>query len=115
PAGEVAAPPREAADVRMRRRLRRGAHERGAAGAMSPLVGDDGAAEYGFFGIRPARKASRPASTALRIAPAIRTGSRAAATAVLTTTPARPSSSAVAASAAVPAPPSTMTATSARA
>src|SRR5690606_26599367 len=108
PAGEVAAPPREAADVRMRRRLRRGAHERGAAGAMSPLVGDDGAAEYGFFGIRPARKASRPASTALRIAPAIRTGSRAAATAVFISTPAQPSSIAIAASEAVPTPASTM-------
>ena len=57
--------------------------------------------------MRPARNASRPASTALRIAEAIRTGSFAAAIAVFISTPSQPSSIAMAASEAVPTPAST--------
>ncbi len=63
-------------------------------------------------GIRPARNASRPASTALRIADAIiSTGSRARVTAEASITPAHPSSIANAASDAVPAPASRITGT----
>ena len=40
---------------------------------MMPCCGELGAARYAFFGMRPASHASRPASTALRIAEAIRT------------------------------------------
>jgi hypothetical protein len=61
--------------------------------------------------MRPARNASRPASTALRIAPAIRTGSAASAMAVFMRTPSAPSSIATAASDAVPTPASTITGT----
>ncbi|KAG1182027.1 hypothetical protein G6F35_015721 [Rhizopus arrhizus] len=48
--------------------------------------------------MRPARNASRPASTALRIALAISTGLRAPAMAVFISTPSQPSSIAIAAS-----------------
>ncbi len=61
--------------------------------------------------MRPARKASRPASTAFFIAWAISTGLRAAATAVFISTPSQPSSIATAASEAVPTPASTSTGT----
>ena len=61
--------------------------------------------------MRPARNASRPASTASRIARAMRTGSRACAIAVFISTPAHPSSIAIAASDAVPTPASTITGT----
>ena len=61
--------------------------------------------------MRPARKASRPASTALRIALAISTGLPAAAIAVFISTPSQPSSIAIAASDAVPTPASTSTGT----
>ena len=52
---------------------------------------------YGFFGIRPARNASRPASTASFIARAMCTGSLAPATAVFISTPSAPNSMAAAA------------------
>ena len=61
--------------------------------------------------MRPARKASRPASTAFFIAEAISTGSLAAAIAVFMSTPSQPSSIAIAASEAVPTPASTRTGT----
>src|SRR5216683_1736013 len=61
--------------------------------------------------MRPARKASRPASTAFFIALAISTGSLAAAIAVFISTPSQPSSIAIAASEAVPTPASTSTGT----
>jgi len=73
-------------------------------------VGDDGEAAK-RFGMRPARKAARPASTARRIAYAIRTGSRAPAIAVFINTPSQPNSIAIAASDAVPTPASTNTGT----
>src|SRR5213083_470929 len=61
--------------------------------------------------MRPARKASRPASTAFFIALAISTGSFAAAMAVFISTPSQPNSIATAASEAVPTPASTSTGT----
>ena len=61
--------------------------------------------------MRPARKASRPASTASFIARAIATGSCAPAIAVFISTPSAPSSIATAASDAVPTPASTITGT----
>ncbi len=61
--------------------------------------------------MRPARKASRPASTAFFIACAIRTGFCALATAVFMSTASQPSSIAMAASDAVPTPASTTTGT----
>src|ERR1035437_10162070 len=75
-----------------------------------PAIGDDGDAAK-RFGILPARKAVRPASTASRIARAICTGSRAPAIAVFISTPSQPSSIAIAASDAVPTPASTSTGT----
>ncbi|MNC87012.1 hypothetical protein D3C83_27060 [compost metagenome] len=62
--------------------------------------------------MRPARNASRPASTAFFMARAISTGSLAAATAVFISTPSQPSSMAIAASDAVPTPASTITGSS---
>src|SRR6266700_4002175 len=61
--------------------------------------------------MRPACHANRPASTASRIARAMRTGSRAPAIAVLSSTPSMPSSIAIATSDAVPTPASTITGT----
>src|SRR5687767_4548548 len=61
--------------------------------------------------MRPAPNASRPASTASRIARAIATGSCAPAMAVFINTPSAPSSIAIAASDAVPTPASTITGT----
>jgi hypothetical protein len=61
--------------------------------------------------IRPALKASRPASMARRIAVAMATGSLAEAIAVFIRTPSQPSSIAMAASDAVPTPASTSTGT----
>src|SRR5204863_81741 len=61
--------------------------------------------------MRPARKASRPASTAFLIACAISTGFCALATAVFMSTASQPSSMAMAASDAVPTPASTTTGT----
>ncbi len=61
--------------------------------------------------MRPARKASRPASTPFFMARAISTGSLAAAMAVFISTPSQPSSIAIAASDAVPTPASTSTGT----
>jgi hypothetical protein len=61
--------------------------------------------------MRPASSASRPAATAARIAAAMRFGSRALATAVLSSTPPQPSSIASAASEAVPMPASRITGT----
>jgi hypothetical protein len=69
------------------------------------------AVAYIFRGMRPARKASRPASTASFIARAMATGSPAPAMAVFISTPSAPSSIATAASDAVPTPASTMTGT----
>ncbi len=63
--------------------------------------------------MRPARKASRPASTAFLIACAMSTGFCAFATAVFMSTASQPSSIAIAASDAVPTPASTTTGTSA--
>ena len=63
--------------------------------------------------MRPARKASRPASTAFFMAPAISTGFFAPAIAVFISTPSQPSSMAMAASDAVPTPASTSTGTDA--
>src|SRR6185436_12038822 len=79
-----------------------------AAGAIVPPVGELGDATYGFLGMRPARNASRPASTAFFIADAIMTGFLAVAIAVFINTPWQPSSIAMAASDAVPTPASTM-------
>src|SRR5512134_1059106 len=59
--------------------------------------------------MRPALKASRPASTASFIAVAMATGSLAPAMAVFMSTPSQPSSMAMAASDAVPTPASTIT------
>ena len=67
------------------------------------------------FGMRPASRAARPPSTAARIADAMRTGSFAFDTAVLTSTAAQPSSMASAASEAVPIPASSTTGTGMRA
>ena len=61
--------------------------------------------------MRPALKASRPASTASFMAVAMATGSLAPAMAVFMSTPSQPSSMAMAASEAVPTPASTMTGT----
>jgi hypothetical protein len=63
---------------------------------------------YARRGIRPARYASRPASTASFMARAIATGSAASAIAVFMRTPSAPSSIAIVASDAVPTPASTM-------
>src|SRR5439155_877302 len=79
-----------------------------------PNCGLDGSA-FSDFGIRPASRACRPASTAARIADAIRTGSRALETALLSNTAAHPSSIASAASDAVPMPASSTTGTGERA
>src|ERR1700674_2008001 len=73
-----------------------------------PDVGELGLAGYSLRGMRPARKASRPASTAFLMAGAINIGSRAAAMAVFISTPSQPNSMAMAASEAVPTPASTM-------
>src|SRR5262249_31444431 len=62
-----------------------------------PNCGLDGSA-WASFGMRPAKRANRPASTAARMLLAIMTGSRAFETAVLSSTAAQPSSSASAAS-----------------
>ncbi len=59
-------------------------------------------------GMRPARNAARPASTASFMACAISTGSRAPAMALFINTPSQPSSIAMAASEGVPTPASTM-------
>src|SRR6185437_12165606 len=75
-----------------------------------PSWGLDGSACV-RFGMRPASRAPRPASTARRIASAMRTGSRALATAVLSSTPSQPNSIACAASEAVPMPASRITGT----
>src|SRR6185312_15483168 len=77
---------------------------------ISPSCGLDGSA-WVRLGIRPARRASRPAITAARIAAAMRRGSCALATAVLSSTPSQPSSIACAASEAVPMPASRITGT----
>src|SRR3546814_17265043 len=58
--------------------------------------------------MRPASRASRPASIAFLIALAINTGFFASAIAVFISTPSQPSSIAIAASLAVPTPASTM-------
>ena len=71
-----------------------------------PSIGDDAEAKR-FLGMRPARKASRPASMPFLIADAINTGFLAAAMAVFINTPSQPSSIAIAASDAVPTPAST--------
>src|SRR3954468_11876482 len=81
------------------------------AGGIVPAVGELADAMYGFFGMRPARNASRPASTAFFIAEAIITGFFAVAIAVFISTPWQPSSIAMAASEPVPTPASTMIAT----
>ncbi len=77
---------------------------------ITPVSGLDAVA-YSFCSIRPAPHASRPASTASRIARAIAIGSRAPAIAVFISTPSHPSSIASAASEAVPTPASTITGT----
>src|SRR5208283_1416846 len=75
--------------------------------AIRPSIGLDAVA-YNFFGMRPAKCASRPASQAYLIAYAIRSGSRADAMPVFSNTPSQPSSIATATSLAVPTPASTM-------
>ena len=72
--------------------------------------GDDACAQY-RFGIRPAPRAARPASTASRIARAMSSGSPARVTAVASRTASQPSSIACAASDAVPIPASSTTGT----
>ena len=79
-------------------------------GRASPSIGDDGTATS-RRGMRPARYASRPASTASRIAVAMRTGSAAAAMPVFISMPSTPCSITMHASDAVPTPASTMTGT----
>src|SRR4051812_2082937 len=79
-----------------------------------PSCGLDGSAKS-RSGIRPARRARRPASTAARIAAAMRRGSCDLAIAVLTSTASQPSSIACAASDAVPMPASSTTGTGLRA
>src|SRR5690606_37092668 len=86
------------------------AHVRGRAHRKCPSTGEEALA-CRFLGMRPARKASRPAATALRMALAISTGSFAPAMAVFISTPSQPSSMAMAASEAVPTPASTSTGT----
>src|SRR2546423_5656419 len=78
-----------------------------------PVVGDDGTATS-RFGIRPARYALRPDSTAAFIATAIRTGSCAAAIPVFIRIPSTPCSITMHASDAVPTPASTITGTESR-
>src|SRR4029077_5869999 len=82
-----------------------------AFGEIRPEAGELGLAEESFFRMPPARKASRPASTAFFIACAISTGLCAFATAVFMSTASQPSSMAMAASEAVPTPASTTTGT----
>ena len=74
-----------------------------AGRSARPSVGEDACA-YSRRGIRPARRASRPASTAWRIAAAIRAGDWARVTADASRTAWQPSSIASAASEAVPRP-----------
>src|SRR5690606_35772694 len=81
------------------------------APVIRPSVGELGAPLYSLRGMRPARNASRPASTAFFMAAAISSGSCAAAMAVFISTPSQPSSMAMAASDAVPTPASTSTGT----
>src|SRR5205085_11010802 len=78
-----------------------------------PSCGLDGSAKL-RFGMRPASRARRPASTAARIAAAIRRGSCDLAIAVLAITASQPSSIAKAASEAVPMPASSTTGTGLR-
>ena len=78
-----------------------------------PASGDEASA-CRRRGMRPAPRASRPASTAARIAWAIATGSCARAIALAHSTPSQPSSMASAASLAVPTPASRITGTPAR-
>ena len=74
------------------------------------FIGELGLALYVFFfSILPAKKASRPASTAFFIAEAINIGFPEAAIAVFISTPSQPSSIAMVASEAVPTPASTIT------
>src|SRR5439155_991950 len=79
-------------------------------GRDTPVVGELGLASP-RLGIRPARYALRPASTPSLIASAIRAGSLANATAVLTRTASAPTSIARAASEGTPMPASTTTGT----
>src|SRR6516225_5701962 len=79
-----------------------------------PNCGLDGSA-CAIFGIRPASRDQRPASTAARMLVAIMTGFRAFDTAVLRSTAEQPSSIAIAASEAVPMPASSTTGTGERA
>src|SRR5258705_8706606 len=79
-----------------------------------PNCGLDGSA-WASLGMRPARRAQRPASTAARMLFAMVTGSRAFETAVLSMTAEQPSSMASAASDAVPMPASSTTGTGERA
>src|SRR5207245_6788182 len=80
--------------------------ELGVVFAQRPITpsGGDEAEAYIRRGMRPARNASRPASTAFLMAAAMRTGSRASAMAVFMSTPSAPSSMATAASQAVTQP-----------
>src|SRR3954469_16819747 len=78
-----------------------------------PRVGLEGIATS-RRGIRPARKDSRPASTAYRIAVAMETGSSASAKAVFIRIPSTPCSMVRHASEAVPTPASTITGTESR-
>src|SRR5215813_1140691 len=79
-----------------------------------PNCGLDGSA-CAIFGIRPASRDQRPASTAARMLVAIMTGFRAFDTAVLRSTAEQPSSIAIAASEDVPMPASSTTGTGERA
>src|SRR5690606_33272263 len=114
--GEAALAQHETADlatpltrgIGLGRRLGAFAGERvGHRQPISPSTGEEALA-WRLRGMRPAPNASRPASTALRMALAISTGSRAPAIAVFISTPSQPSSMAMASSEAVPTPASTM-------
>src|SRR6202023_2929265 len=89
------------------------AHALGRCRSALPSHAVDASA-YSRRGMRPARYARRPASTALRIASAMSTGSSARVIADATSTAAQPSSIAIAASDAVPTPASRTTGTFAR-
>src|SRR5205823_14388644 len=84
------------------------AHWRGWSRSAIPS-NDVDASAWKRRGMRPDRQASRPASTAFAMAPAIPAGSRALVTAEASNTASQPSSMAMAASDAVPTPASRTT------
>src|SRR5579875_877922 len=116
------APPRRGAARHPIHRCRAGPSPRGRPGSGSTRAGypsvrsaipskDVEATAWNRTGMRPASRASRPASTARRMAAAMAAGSSARLTAEATSTPSQPSSIARAASEAVPTPASRTTGT----